>query len=294
MDIDLLKTFLEVERTRHFGRAANNLYLTQSAVSARIRLLEETLGVALFTRHRNNIQLTKKGERLVKHARAILSAWEQACQDLALDDEVQHTLLRVGGIFSLWEVILQDWIHTLYQHISPLTIQTEVENLEWLLRKLSAGVLDISFLFDPPPVLEIITREVSQVKLLLVSSQPRLSVEQALSENYVLVDWGTRFATFHAQLFPHSPPPIARMALGSLALAFIRHRSGSSYLPQRMCQTLLDQEQLFLVAEAPILDHKVYALYTPQNIQLNLIENVLSYFKPIMESYSVQSLYLEQ
>ena len=65
MDIDLLKTFLEVEKTRHFGRAANNLYLTQSAVSARIRLLEETLGVTLFIRHRNNIQLTKKGERLV-------------------------------------------------------------------------------------------------------------------------------------------------------------------------------------------------------------------------------------
>ena len=41
MDIDLLRTFLEVYRTRHFGRTAENLYLTQSAVSARIRLLEE-------------------------------------------------------------------------------------------------------------------------------------------------------------------------------------------------------------------------------------------------------------
>lgn len=294
MNIDLLKTFLEVEKTRHFGRAANNLYLTQSAVSARIRLLEEALGVALFTRRRNNIQLTKKGERLVKHAHTVLGAWERACQDLVLDDEGQGTLLRVGGIFSLWEIILQDWIHTLYQQISPLAIQTEVENLEWLLRKLSASALDIGFLFDPPPVLELITREVSQVKLLLVSSQPHLSVEQALSENYVLVDWGTRFATFHAQLFPHSPPPLARMALGSLALAFIRHRSGSSYLPETMCKTLLDQEQLFLVANAPILDHKVYALYTPQNIQLGLIENVLSYFKPIMESHPFQSLYPEQ
>lgn len=44
MDTELLKTFLEVSRTRHFGRAAESLYLTQSAVSFRIRQLENQLG----------------------------------------------------------------------------------------------------------------------------------------------------------------------------------------------------------------------------------------------------------
>ncbi|STJ14388.1 LysR-family transcriptional regulator (H-NS-dependent flhD regulator) [Escherichia coli] len=48
MDTELLKTFLEVSRTRHFGRAAESLYLTQSAVSFRIRQLENQLGVNLF------------------------------------------------------------------------------------------------------------------------------------------------------------------------------------------------------------------------------------------------------
>ena len=43
MDTELLKTFLEVSRTRHFGRAAESLYLTQSAVSFRIRQLENQL-----------------------------------------------------------------------------------------------------------------------------------------------------------------------------------------------------------------------------------------------------------
>ena len=63
MDTELLKTFLEVSRTRHFGRAAEALYLTQSAVSFRIRQLENQLGVNLFTRHRNNIRLTPAGEK---------------------------------------------------------------------------------------------------------------------------------------------------------------------------------------------------------------------------------------
>ena len=65
MDTELLKTFMEVSRTRHFGRAAENLYLTQSAVSFRVRQLEGLLGVELFSRQRNNIRLTPAGEKLL-------------------------------------------------------------------------------------------------------------------------------------------------------------------------------------------------------------------------------------
>ena len=81
MDTELLKTFLEVSRTRHFGRAAESLYLTQSAVSFRIRQLENQLGVNLFTRHRNNIRLTAAGEKLLPYAPrcgsvVLISGWD--------------------------------------------------------------------------------------------------------------------------------------------------------------------------------------------------------------------------
>ena len=58
MYITHLRTYLEVYRTRYFSKAAGNLFVTQSAVSARIRQLEDKLGVRLFTRNRNNIQPT--------------------------------------------------------------------------------------------------------------------------------------------------------------------------------------------------------------------------------------------
>lgn len=82
MDTELLKTFLEVQKTRHFGKAAENLYLTQSAVSFRIRQLEQSLGVPLFIRYRNNIQLTSAGELLLPHAEAVLSAIGAARQQI--------------------------------------------------------------------------------------------------------------------------------------------------------------------------------------------------------------------
>ncbi|MDH5728398.1 MAG: LysR family transcriptional regulator, partial [Gammaproteobacteria bacterium] len=72
-DISLLKTFLELSRSRHFGKTAKNLFLTQSAVSARIKILEDTLGVRLVTRDRNNIQLTPAGMRFLPYAESVLT-----------------------------------------------------------------------------------------------------------------------------------------------------------------------------------------------------------------------------
>lgn len=84
MDTELLKTFLEVSKTRHFGRAAESLYLTQSAVSFRIRQLETQLGTNLFTRHRNNIRLTVAGERLIPYAESLMNTWLLAKKRLAM------------------------------------------------------------------------------------------------------------------------------------------------------------------------------------------------------------------
>ena len=102
MDTELLKTFLEVQKTRHFGKAADNLYLTQSAVSFRIRQLEQSLGVTLFNRFRNNIQLTTAGEMLLPHAQAVLSAISSAKQQIALNYHPERPLqLCISAELSL-------------------------------------------------------------------------------------------------------------------------------------------------------------------------------------------------
>ena len=62
MDINALRTFLEIAKTRHFGHAADTLFVSQSTVSARIKTLEDVLGVNLFIRERGNIQLTVAGD----------------------------------------------------------------------------------------------------------------------------------------------------------------------------------------------------------------------------------------
>ena len=100
MDISLLKSFIEVYRSKHFGRAANNLFISQSAVSARIKQLEDELGTRLFTRDRNNIELTTAGKKFLIYAENILNTWNRAKQEISIPDRksvVKGKSVDLGG-----------------------------------------------------------------------------------------------------------------------------------------------------------------------------------------------------
>jgi len=122
--------------------------VTQSAVSARIRLLEETMGTALFNRRRNEIQLTRAGERLKQHAETIVAAWQRALADAALD-EGHKLALAVGAIPTLWDGLLQKWLQRLCQRRPDLALQAESHGSEALVRKVANGGLDLAFQFEP-------------------------------------------------------------------------------------------------------------------------------------------------
>ncbi|MES2182783.1 MAG: LysR family transcriptional regulator, partial [Pseudomonadota bacterium] len=59
MDIDLARTFLEITKTGSFIKAAEQLHVTQTAVTARMHNLEEQLKCRLFVRNRNGASLTE-------------------------------------------------------------------------------------------------------------------------------------------------------------------------------------------------------------------------------------------
>ncbi|MCS6779787.1 MAG: LysR family transcriptional regulator [Geminicoccaceae bacterium] len=74
LDVGLLATFLDLAETGSFTRTAVRQGVTQSAVSAQLRRLEEILGVRLFARTTRSVALTAEGDRLLPHARAVVDA----------------------------------------------------------------------------------------------------------------------------------------------------------------------------------------------------------------------------
>lgn len=258
MDITNLKTYLEVYRMRHFGKAASNLFVTQSAVSARIRQLESKLGVQLFTRDRNNIQPTAAGQKFYTHAESILNAWNRAQLNLALEDDKRSHIV-VAGIPSLWDILLSGWIAKINRQFPDIVLSCEELSQNALFRGLMEGTVDIGFAYDPPHQ-EFVSIKKVPINLVMVSSHPNLTARQAIDTDYIYVDWGTSFATVHAGFFSDAPIPPLRIGLGHIALALIDKRGGSAYLPEKLVKERIKKGSLYSVSDAPTIRREAHAI----------------------------------
>jgi DNA-binding transcriptional LysR family regulator len=259
LDISLLRTFIEVARQRHFGRAADKLHITQSAVSARIKLLESTLGLELFSRKRNDIQLTPSGQRLLPHAETLVNGWRRVRQELALEPSV--TAISVGFTADLWQIGVRDWVLNLRQQVEEIALQLESAPAVLLSERVAEGALDLAFLFDPPQTPGTEVRQLFDVPLRLVSSQPGLGLDQAFAEGYILVDWGIGFGMRHAALFGDRKSPRLRLGSASLAKEMILLTGGSAYLSEPSVEADLQQGRLHPVAGAPVVSRGVFAIH---------------------------------
>lgn len=277
VDTDLLKTFLEVNRTRHFGKASENLFVTQSTVSSRIKLLEEAVGTALFIRTRNDIQLTAAGQRLIRHAESMLTIWNQARQQIALEDEDKIPLV-IAGMPSLWDIVLQGWLHRIYAEYPQLALSTETTSNEAAKRRLMDGTLDIAFTFEPVQLSGIQSIEIMSVPLVMVSSKQGLDVQTAIKTDYVMVDWGSVFAAAHARNFPDMSTPVLRTGLGRLALDFILECGGTAYLAEPMVSAYISEGRLHKVQHAPVIERAAYACFPEVSEKQALLMELLAGF----------------
>jgi len=275
MDDELLKTFLEIHKTRHFGQAAENLFITQSAVSARIRQLEEEMGVKLFTRDRNNIRPTLAGEKFVERAEEILNAWNQIKIDVALAGE-NKVPLAIGGVSSLWDIYLNQWLIKFTEKYKDTVLNCQVLSSEAVNQKIINRTLDFGFTYSPPQNDTVTILKVLPIKFIMVSSKKGLSVEKAISKNYIYVDWGTSFSEAHHKHFRNMPPPLMRIDIGRIAKNYIKKKTGTAYLPERIVKRDIESGLLFKVTDAPEIKRNAYIIYNNSNERCASFAKIIS------------------
>jgi DNA-binding transcriptional LysR family regulator len=83
MDIRQLQYLAALAREKHFTRAAQAAHVSQPTLSARIRQLEDELGVPIVARGQRFIGLTPEGERVLKWAHLILDNWHSLAEELS-------------------------------------------------------------------------------------------------------------------------------------------------------------------------------------------------------------------
>ncbi|TDU84145.1 DNA-binding transcriptional LysR family regulator [Kribbella voronezhensis] len=109
MDLDLrkLRYFVAVAEHRHFGRAAEELYIAQPVLSRQIRALESELGCALFVRTTRSVQLTPAGEQLRQEARGVLASVDSAIRRVhEVDRGVERLVVAFAPGLHVSEAVL--------------------------------------------------------------------------------------------------------------------------------------------------------------------------------------------
>jgi DNA-binding transcriptional LysR family regulator len=153
MELRHLRYFVAVAEELNFSRAAGRMYLSQPALSQQIRKLERELGVSLFFRTKNHVELTEAGLALLEGSRRVLVLVEQTAR-VAREvggAEVRH--LRVGFPEYANHTPVADALQTFRRRYPYVELEEhETFTLQETLQqsdKLHRGTLDIGFMLRP-------------------------------------------------------------------------------------------------------------------------------------------------
>lgn len=99
--LNAVRAFEAAARHCSFTRAADELFVTQGAVSHQVKLLEEWFGFLLFDRHKRELQLTEKGEQYLRSVRIMLNELHSATRSLLDEDSERLLCISVAESFAV-------------------------------------------------------------------------------------------------------------------------------------------------------------------------------------------------
>lgn len=258
MDVDLARTLLAIVETGSFKEAANRLNLTQSAISARIKALEDAVGKRLLERSKSGVQLTPSGEHFYRHATTLVRVWRQALLEVALSEKhIDH--LAIGAQISLWEGFLLKWIAWLREARADLAVSANVGGSAELMDRLTDGTLDIAVVYRATQRPGLVIEHLFDEELALISSEAKPA--NIPGARYAFVNWGPEFAGDHAETYPDTGHAGLQLDLGAIAINYLFDTQASGYFPLRVAKPYLADGRLHLVKRARRFVYPVYAVY---------------------------------
>ncbi|MBC2666076.1 LysR family transcriptional regulator [Novosphingobium flavum] len=142
-----LRTFVAIARHGTFASAAGRVGLTQAAVSAQMKRLEEHLGLILFDRTGRSAKLNGMGERTLPRAEAILGLFDKLSDPEAGSTT---TMLRIGAIASVQSSILARGLVSFRQRYPECSVHVFPGLSLHLVDQVDSGELDLAIMIRPP------------------------------------------------------------------------------------------------------------------------------------------------
>ena len=144
MNLRFVEAFYWVASLKSISRAAEKLYLTQSAMSSRISTLEVELGVLLLDRGDKQFKLTAAGARFLVYADKLLALQREVKAEMGSTQQMAVSM-RIGAIESVLHSWLIPWLEKLLADHRGLELELTVETTPILMDLVQRGTLDVVF-----------------------------------------------------------------------------------------------------------------------------------------------------
>ena len=268
-----LHYFWCVAKTGHLSRAAQELHIAQSALSAQIRQLEERLGERLFEREGRRLTLTDTGHLVLRYADGIFDLGSEMLGRLKGQQE-GFTRLRIGSVATLSRNYQENWLRPLLADPS-LTLTLESGLLNGLLDRLLHHQLDVVLANEAVPAnpekplhcVRLGSQSMSLVGKTEVWQGKQLPIPFGLHAVEMALP-GERHAVraqFDALCASANVTPLVRAEVDDMAmLRLIARDSGwLAFLPEVVVQDELESGRLVVVGVSNELKEHVYAIAAP-------------------------------
>jgi len=193
MDIRSLQCFLEVASVLHFRRAAERLNLSQSALSMRIRTLEDEIGAPLFERDRRHVALSPSGQAFLEPARIALTNALHAKAQARRAARGELGSLRLGFTLIAFYGALPEVVCAFRVRYPDITLELIEMPSGAQELALAAGELDIGLLHPPLSTAALTTRTLPREPLVLaipsshrLASQPTIALSDLKGEPFMI------------------------------------------------------------------------------------------------------------
>jgi LysR family hydrogen peroxide-inducible transcriptional activator len=166
MEFDQLRYFLRVAELANFTRAADELDISQPALSRSIQRLEQELGQPVFERQGRSLSLTEAGTLLQGRAQQILSLIDDTKAEIC--DDGQSGRVRVGAIPTIAPYFLPEILRQFSKGFPKAALIVQENTTDALLKSCTQGEIDLAILALPVPAKYLEVKELFKEELLLV------------------------------------------------------------------------------------------------------------------------------
>lgn len=200
MTLSELRYIVAVARQRHFGRAAEQCYVSQPSLSVSVKKLEEELGVKIFERAQSEVRVTEIGKQIVAQAERALAEAERIKLVAAAGKDQLRGALRLGVIHTIAPYLLPDLVAALRDAARGMPLDIEENTTENLDRMLREAAIDAAVLALPYDAPGIETQAIYDEDFKLIvparhswSKRRKVSADELRDENLLLLSIGHCF-----------------------------------------------------------------------------------------------------